>query len=58
MRRKRCVYCRKLTEKWQRINGGSWHCYDGCLSTTGKDRRVWAGPPYGRAGTYRGEPYR
>jgi hypothetical protein len=38
-RRKKCVNCRKLTYNWQRINGGPWHCYDGCKSTLGKDYR-------------------
>jgi hypothetical protein len=32
-KRRRCVICGKLTEKWQRINFGPWHCYDGCRST-------------------------
>jgi hypothetical protein len=33
-KRKRCAACGMLTEKWQRINGGPWHCYDQCRSTT------------------------
>lgn len=37
--------CGLLTEKWQRINGSPWHCYDGCYSTTGSDRRTWDGSP-------------
>lgn len=32
--KRRCVVCGKMTEKWQRINGGPWHCYDSCKSTT------------------------
>jgi hypothetical protein len=39
VKRRRCVVCGKLTEKWQRVNGSAWHCYDGCLSTTGHDNR-------------------
>lgn len=35
----RCINCAKLTEKWQRVNGGHYHCYDGCKSTTGFDHR-------------------
>ena len=31
--RKRCCVCGKLTHKYQRINGGPWHCYDNCKST-------------------------
>jgi hypothetical protein len=37
--RRHCAVCGLLTYKWQRINGGPWHCYDGCESTTGIDRR-------------------
>lgn len=37
--RKRCSVCNKLTHKWQKINASPWHCYDGCFSTTGFDRR-------------------
>jgi hypothetical protein len=43
--RHRCVACRQLTYKWQRINGGQLHCYDGCYSTTGWDRRTVSGKP-------------
>ena len=39
MKRKRCRNCGLLTDKWQRVNGGVWHCYDGCYSTTGRDNR-------------------
>lgn len=39
MKRRRCCICHLLTFKWQRINGGLWHCYDGCISTTGYDHR-------------------
>jgi hypothetical protein len=35
--KKRCVYCKKMTSKWQRINNGPYHCYDGCKST--KERK-------------------
>jgi ribosomal protein L37AE/L43A len=35
----RCYVCGKLTANFQRINGGPWHCYDGCYSTTGYDWR-------------------
>ena len=38
-KRRRCVICNMMTENWQRVNGSSWHCYDGCKSTTGIDRR-------------------
>jgi len=37
--KRKCVICGLKTEKWQRINGGFWHCYDGCKSTTGIDHR-------------------
>jgi hypothetical protein len=43
--KKRCVCCRKLTEKWQKVNGGSTHCFDGCYSTTGRDSRTIDGQP-------------
>jgi hypothetical protein len=43
--RKRCVCCGKLTLKWQKVNGGSTHCYDGCYSTTGRDSRTIDGEP-------------
>ena len=45
VRRRRCVNCRKLTKRWQRINGSPWHCYDGCYSTTGWDMRTIDGKP-------------
>lgn len=45
MKRKRCVRCRKLTYKWQTINGGPVHCFDGCYSTTGRDIRTYDGKP-------------
>ena len=41
----RCCLCNKLTTKYQRINGGAWHCYDGCYSTTGSDYRTEDGTP-------------
>ena len=44
-KRRRCTVCNKLTENWQRINYGPWHCYDGCYSTTGKDIRTKDGKP-------------
>lgn len=44
-KRKRCFICRKMTYNWQRINSGAWHCYDGCYSTTGFDRRSLDGKP-------------
>jgi hypothetical protein len=44
-RRRKCCNCRKLTYNWQRINGSPWHCYDGCYSTTGMDRRTTTGEP-------------
>ncbi len=44
-RRKRCTTCGKLTTKWQRINGGPNHCYDGCYEATGYDRRTTDGSP-------------
>ena len=42
-----------MTLKWQKVNGRPAHCYDGCFSTTGVDRRTpdgkpVSGPPYGR----------
>jgi hypothetical protein len=40
MQKRNCVLCKLPTVKWQRINGGKWHCYDGCKSTTGWDHRV------------------
>lgn len=39
IKRRRCDRCRLMTYKWQKINGGPWHCYDGCMSTTGVDHR-------------------
>jgi ribosomal protein L37AE/L43A len=45
IKRHRCVRCGKMTEKWQRINGSHWHCYDGCYSTTGWDYRQPDGIP-------------
>jgi len=35
--KRRCQVCQMMTKNWQRINGGPWHCYDGCYSTTGRD---------------------
>ena len=43
IKRRRCSICKLLTYKWQRINGGAWHCYDGCKSTIGFDRRELKG---------------
>jgi len=43
--RKRCVVCKRLTEKWQSVNYGPIHCYDGCYSTTGWDNRTPDGSP-------------
>lgn len=45
VRRRRCVNCNLLTTQWQRINGSPWHCFDGCHSTTGRDRRTIDGDP-------------
>jgi len=42
-RRRRCTFCKKLTHKWQSVNGSPIHCYDGCHSTTGCDRRTITG---------------
>jgi hypothetical protein len=39
IKKKRCCNCHKMTANWQRINGGPWHCFDGCYSTTGIDIR-------------------
>lgn len=50
MKRRRCCICRKLTYNWQRVNGGPWHCYDGCYSTTGMDRRTIDGTPLWKGG--------
>jgi hypothetical protein len=49
-KRRRCVVCNKLTKKWQRVNGGPWHCYDGCYSTTGCDKRTTTGKPLSMGG--------
>ncbi|MDB4314431.1 hypothetical protein N9955_00105 [bacterium] len=43
--KRKCACCGKKTEKWQRINGSPWHCYDGCYSTTGIDYRTDDGKP-------------
>ena len=43
--RKRCIACSQLTEKWEKVNSGPTHCYDGCFSTTGSDRRTIDGKP-------------
>ena len=43
--RKRCKVCGKLTTKWQSVNRGIVHCYDGCYSTTGYDNRTPDGKP-------------
>ncbi len=43
--KRKCVICKKRTENWQRVNGSSWYCYDGCYSTTGMDRRTIDGTP-------------
>lgn len=40
-----CCLCRKKTEKWQKVNGAPAQCYDGCVSTTGVDRRTYDGKP-------------
>ena len=48
--RRKCCFCRKLTCKWQRINGSPWHCYDGCYSTTGCDKRTTTGKPLWEGG--------
>lgn len=45
-----CVRCRKITGNFQRVNGGQWHCYDGCWSTTGKDWRTVDGTPFWEGG--------
>lgn len=45
IRRHRCVACNKLTDRWERINGGHYKCYDGCYSTTGWDSRQKDGIP-------------
>jgi len=45
MARHKCVCCGKMTGNYQRTNGGSWHCYDGCYSTTGRDKRTINGKP-------------
>ena len=49
-RRRRCILCKNLTTKWQRVNGGPWHCYDGCYSTTNCDRRTITGELLGFGG--------
>lgn len=50
MMKRRCVCCQKMTLKWQRFNKGPWHCYDGCYSTTGYDRRTVGGIPLWEGG--------
>jgi len=45
IKRKRCVNCGQLTERWHRINGSPYHCYDGCFGTTGFDCRAEDGFP-------------
>lgn len=47
--RRKCVVCKKLTENWQRVCGGPWHCFDGCFSTTGRDNRTEDGKPKPKA---------
>lgn len=42
--RKVCKVCKHRTDKWQRV-AGIVHCYDGCHSTTGVDRRTTDGAP-------------
>ena len=43
--RRKCSVCCKLSRNWTRRNGGPWHCFDGCYSTTGLDRRSADGYP-------------
>lgn len=43
--KRKCIVCGKKTSFWQRVNGGPWHCYDGCYSTTGWDNREKDGIP-------------
>lgn len=43
-KRRRCVVCRCLTEKWQRVNFGPYHCYDDCKSTQAKYLHYRVGP--------------
>lgn len=38
IKRKRCQICLFLTYKWQRVNGGLVHCFDGCKSTSVKPK--------------------
>ena len=54
--RHRCCNCGKMTKNYQRINGGPWHCYDGCYSTTGWDRRTIDGTPLWLGGKPHGLP--
>lgn len=44
--RHKCCNCGKMSGNYQRINGGPWHCYDGCYSTTGRDWRTIDGSPW------------
>ncbi len=37
---RRCAICKKMSAKWDGVLGGVAVCGDGCVSTTGKDRRV------------------
>lgn len=40
LRRRKCKICKKMTYKWQGVQGGVAICSDGCYSTTGSDRRL------------------
>ncbi len=43
--KRHCCNCGQMTKNWQKVNGSPWHCYDGCYSTTGLDRRSPDGQP-------------
>jgi hypothetical protein len=43
--RKKCNICNKLSTNWQKVNGSIAHCFDGCYSTTGRDKRTIDGQP-------------
>ena len=52
-----CVRCRHKSNVCQRVNGGPFHCHDGCYSTTGKDWRTIDGTPLWEGGEIIDERY-
>ncbi len=41
----RCCMCNKMSYYTHSINSSPWMCYDGCFSTTGRDKRTKNGIP-------------